>query len=103
MMIYKAIKAWNFPVQEWKTVLEEECLENKWQSLAIQCQAKRNFALARNVKYCKVLLAMVEEAGGVEYWDGIHVVVPGTQVTDDKQTLGSPLLPWIPLGSPGLP
>ena len=45
---------------------------------------------------------MVEEAGGVEYWDGIHVVLPGTQVADDKQTLGSHGLPFAPLDSPGL-
>ena len=102
MMICKAIKAWNFPVQEWKTVLEEECLENKWQSLAIQCQAKRNFALAKGYKYPQVTLPMVEDAGGVQYWDGIKVVVSATQVTDDKQTLGSHGLPFAPLDSPGL-
>ena len=89
-------------MQEWKTTLEEECLENKWQALATQCQAKRNFALARGVKYPQVTLAMVEDAGGVEYWDGIHVVLPGTQVADDKQTLGSHGLPFAPLYSPGL-
>ena len=83
-------------------MLEEECLENKWQALATQCQAKRNFALAKGLKYGNVTLEMVAESGGVEYWDGIHVVVPGTQVTDDKQTLGSHGLPFAPLDSPGL-
>ena len=83
-------------------MLEEECLENKWKSLATQCQAKRNFALAMGFKYPQVTLEMVEAEGCVEYWDGIHVVLPGTHVTDDKQTLGSHGLPFAPLDSPGL-
>ena len=83
-------------------MLEQECLENKWQSLATQCQAKRNFALAKGCKYGNVTLEMVAESGGVEYWDGLHVVVSGLQVTDDKQTLCSHGLPFAPLDSPGL-
>ena len=89
-------------MQEWKTVLEQECQESKWQTLAAQCNAKKNFGLANGVKYPQVTLDMVEEAGGIEYWDGMHVVVQASQVTDDKQNLGSHWLPFAPLDSPGL-
>jgi hypothetical protein len=89
-------------VQEWKTVLEEECLENKWQSLAIQCNAKRNYAHMRDFKYPQVTLEMLENEGGIEYWNGMQVTLSGKEVTDDKQTLGSHGIPSAPMDSTGL-
>ena len=89
-------------MQEWKTVLEQECMESKWQAIATQCNAKRNYGLAKGVQYTRVTLKMVEETGGIQYWDGVNVVMQAPQVTDDKQNLGSHWFPFAPLDSPGL-
>ena len=101
-MIYKALKACHFHVQEWKTVLEQECMESKWQAIATQCNAKRNYGLAKGVQYTRVTLKMVEDSGGIQYWDSANVVMQAPQVTDDKQNLGSHWFPFAPLDSPGL-
>ena len=64
-------------MQEWKYVLEEECMESKWKALAAQCAAKKNYSLAKGTPYADVSLDMLQKSGGVEYWEGVNVVVTG--------------------------
>ena len=56
----------------------------------------------RDFKYPQVTLEMLENEGGIEYWNGMQVTLSGKEVTDDKQTLGSHGIPSAPMDSTGL-